>query len=64
MVINKKTYWYVKKYLAHKVAFEGVTRKQASIEVSEYYDGEGKTLKEIAQEYGLDENEVAKYNKW
>lgn len=64
MVINKKTYWYVKKYLAHKIAFEGVASRPGQIEVSEYYNGEGKTLKEIANENDLDENEVVEYNKW
>ena len=64
MTINKKTYWYVKKYLAHKIAFEGATSQKGQIEISEYYDGAHKTLREIAHEFDLDEEEVEKYNKW
>ncbi|QSE97636.1 LysM peptidoglycan-binding domain-containing protein [Fulvivirga lutea] len=64
MTIDKKTYWYVKKYLAHKIAFEGSTDQKGEIVISEYYDGAGKSLKEIANETGLDVEEVEKYNKW
>ncbi|MEQ8927761.1 MAG: LysM peptidoglycan-binding domain-containing protein [Fulvivirga sp.] len=64
MTVTKKTYWYVKKYLAHKIAFEGSTDQPGEVIVSEYYDGAGKSLKEIANESGLDIEEVEKYNKW
>ncbi|MTI40094.1 LysM peptidoglycan-binding domain-containing protein [Fulvivirga lutimaris] len=64
MTVNKKTYWYVKKYLAHKIAFENSVSQQGQIQVSEYYNVGGKTLKEIAKEAGVTEEELADYNKW
>ena len=64
MVVNKKTYWYVKKYLAHKIAFEGSTDQKGQIAVKEYYDGNGKTLREIAKITGADQDELERYNKW
>ncbi len=64
MTINKKTYWYVKKYLAHKIAFEGAVSQKGMLEVSEYYDGGDKTLKQIANETNVSEEELTKFNKW
>lgn len=64
MVVNKKTYWYVKKYLAHKIAYENAVSQTGQIQVSEYYNAGGKTLKEVAKETGVTEEELADYNKW
>ncbi len=64
MTIDKKTYWYVKKYLAHKVAYEGMTDQEPKLKLSEYTDGAGKTLREIAREVNVSEEELAAYNKW
>lgn len=64
MTIDKKTYWYVKKYLAHKVAYEGMTDQEPKLKLSEYTDGAGKTLKDIAKEVNVSEEELAAYNKW
>ncbi|HNP18199.1 MAG TPA: LysM peptidoglycan-binding domain-containing protein [Fulvivirga sp.] len=64
MTINKKTYWYVKKYLAHKIAFEGSVNQKGMLEVSEYYDGADKTLKQIANETNVSEEELTRFNKW
>jgi membrane-bound lytic murein transglycosylase D len=64
MVINKKTYWYVKKFLAHKIAFEGSTNQKGMIEISEYYNGSNRAIKDIANETGVSEDEISTYNKW
>ncbi len=64
MVVNKKTYWYVKKYLAHKIAFQGATDKPGLVQVSEYYNANGKTIKEISKDTGFEEEEIADFNKW
>jgi membrane-bound lytic murein transglycosylase D len=63
MEINTDTYWYVKKFLAHKVAFEQVTGSPA-LEVSVVRDAGGKTLAELAQETSVDENSLKEMNKW
>ncbi|MBL6447364.1 LysM peptidoglycan-binding domain-containing protein [Fulvivirga sp. 29W222] len=64
MVINKKTYWYVKKYLAHKVAFEGAVSGPGETRLVEYHDGKDKTLKEISDETGVSLEQLQDYNKW
>ncbi|MEQ8475525.1 LysM peptidoglycan-binding domain-containing protein [Fulvivirga sp.] len=64
MTVSKKTYWYVKKYLAHKIAFENSVSQPGQIQVSEYYNVGGKSLKEVANETGVTEEELADYNKW
>jgi membrane-bound lytic murein transglycosylase D len=65
MPIDKNTHWYVKKFLAHKVAFEpsiGTTKGPYSL--LEYNEGANKSLAEIAREYGIQESLLAEYNVW
>jgi membrane-bound lytic murein transglycosylase D len=65
MTITKKTYWYVKKYLAHKVAFEdAVGKSKPSVYLSVYKSASGKSLNDVAKIFKLNEEELAKYNKW
>ncbi|UII32837.1 LysM peptidoglycan-binding domain-containing protein [Fulvivirga ulvae] len=64
MVINKKTYWYVKKYLAHKVAFEGAVSGPGETKLVEYHNGRNKTLKDISEETGISLDQLHDYNKW
>ncbi len=65
MTITKKTYWYVKKYIAHKVAFENaVGKSRPSTYLSAYKLGAGKSLSEIAKKLKVNEDELVKYNKW
>ena len=65
MTITKKTYWYVKKYLAHKVAYENAVGKSTpSIYLSAYKSESGKSLHEVAKKFKINEEELMKYNKW
>jgi membrane-bound lytic murein transglycosylase D len=63
MEITPDTYWYVRKYLAHKVAFEGAVGVKPALQVSKV-DGGGRTLAEIAKEVSLDEQKLREFNKW
>lgn len=63
MEITSETYWYVKKFLAHKVAFEGVTGKPA-LEVTVVRDAGGKRLSELAREASVEESHLREFNKW
>jgi membrane-bound lytic murein transglycosylase D len=63
MEINADTYWYVKKFLAHKVAFEDVAGKPA-LEIAVVTDAGGKTLADLARENAVDESELRDVNKW
>lgn len=66
MEINKHTYWYVKKFLAYKIAFEHETGKNKILNffLQEYTNGANKTLAEIGGEYHVDPQLMSKYNKW
>ena len=66
MTIDKKTYWYVKKFIAHKVAFESAlpTARQDITQLSEYTGGAGKSLKNIADVTDTDYSELVAYNSW
>ncbi|MDH5365401.1 MAG: LysM peptidoglycan-binding domain-containing protein [Cyclobacteriaceae bacterium] len=65
ITITEKTYWYVRTFLAHKIAYEGVIgKKTPSPELVVYKSGKGKTLSEIAKETNLDLEELELYNKW
>src|SRR5258706_9373325 len=64
MEITSETYWYVKKYLAHKVAFENVCRGTPKLNVGLYETKSEKRLSEIANEVSVDENVLKEYNKW
>lgn len=64
MEITSSTYWYVKKYLAHKVAFEGSVSGVGQIQVMTYETKSKKSLTELAKEVSIDEVELKAYNKW
>jgi membrane-bound lytic murein transglycosylase D len=65
MDITSGTYWYVKKYLAHKIAYEGFTKGTPEIQVVAYESRtEKRTLADIAREVNVDEEQVRQYNKW
>ncbi|MBT1689663.1 LysM peptidoglycan-binding domain-containing protein [Dawidia soli] len=64
MEITSKTYWYVKKYLAHKVAFEDMVKGEGQIKALTY-DSQNKTsLSDFAKEVSVNEEELKLYNKW
>jgi membrane-bound lytic murein transglycosylase D len=66
MPINSKTHWYVKKFLAHQVAFAGRTGLARHPELALYNlkGSPGIALEKIAADYSLDPKLVRDYNKW
>jgi membrane-bound lytic murein transglycosylase D len=64
MEITSDTYWYVKKFLAHKVAFENALGGNAKLKVIPYPTQSGKSLQEIAMEFSTEEATLKEYNKW
>ena len=66
MTITKNTYWYVLKFLAHKVAFEAAAEDNNVdfVPVFEYTNGANKSLKQIAKETGSELQDLQEYNKW
>jgi membrane-bound lytic murein transglycosylase D len=66
MDIDQHTHWYVKKFLAHKIAFESEIGNDHSegLKLIEYEKGTGKNLDKIAKELGADSELLNQYNKW
>ena len=63
--ITGNTYWYVKKYLAHKIAYEGFTKGEPEIKVVSYPTiTDKRTLSDIGREMNVDIEELKLYNKW
>ncbi len=66
MEINKHTHWYIKKFLAHKIAFENEINKNysPSLHLYEYDKVQNKSIAEVANYFELDQQLVSDYNKW
>lgn len=64
MEITSATYWYVKKFLAHKVAFEGDVKGEGHVKAIPYENRSKKLLTDIAREVSVNEDELKLYNKW
>jgi membrane-bound lytic murein transglycosylase D len=64
MEINSRTYWYVKRFLAHKIAYEGGVKGRGTISLVPYEAKNGKSLSQLAREVSVDETELLAYNKW
>jgi membrane-bound lytic murein transglycosylase D len=64
MDITSDTYWYIKKYLAHKVAFESAVKGEPQVKVSPYPITSSKKLSELSYELAIEESLLRDYNKW
>lgn len=64
MDITSSTYWYVKKFLAHKVAFENDVRGEGTIKAIAYENNSKRLLSDIAKEVSVSEEDIKSYNKW
>lgn len=64
MDLNRRTHWYIIKFLAHKIAFENYIGHGDNKRLFEYTDGGGQSLKQIAGSLGVDYDELKDYNKW
>jgi membrane-bound lytic murein transglycosylase D len=64
MEITSKTYWYVKKFLAHKVAYEDAVKGPGAVKVITLVNHQKKSMGELAREFALKEDELKAYNKW
>lgn len=66
MDIDRNSHWYLKKFLAHKVAFEGQTGKLVSNgDYLHEHAVKGPTsLAAVAKTLGVSESHLKEYNKW
>lgn len=66
MTINSKTHWYVKKFLAHIIAFTpsvGLPHS-GNLWLDEDTNAKGMSLDQVARKHKVDAEELKKYNKW
>lgn len=66
MTIDKKTHWYIKTFLAHKIAFEKEIggAHSAGLMLQEYTKGAGDNLSKVAVKFEIEKDLVVFYNKW
>lgn len=64
MEITSQTYWYVKKFLAHKIAFENAVKGAGEVKVYMVTNRTKRSMKEVAKEFAIDEDQLKVYNKW
>ncbi|MFZ6009132.1 MAG: LysM peptidoglycan-binding domain-containing protein, partial [Bacteroidota bacterium] len=64
MEITSKTYWYVKKFLAYKIAYQDHVSGPGQIQVQPFENRSHKSLADLAKEITMDETELRNYNKW
>ena len=64
MDITSKTYWYVKKFLAHKIAYEAGVKGTPRNQVVVYENRGHNSLRKLATETMVDEEALKELNKW
>jgi membrane-bound lytic murein transglycosylase D len=64
MNITSETYWYVKKFLAHKIAFEKAVGGKAQQPVSTFQSDGEQSINDIAKKVAVPAEELLVYNKW
>lgn len=64
MEITGKTYWYVKKFLAHMIAYGPGVKGSSRTPVVVFESKGHNTLKRLAKETMIDEEKLRELNKW
>lgn len=66
MELGKDTYWYLRRFIAHKIVYENKLKNlgKPAVVLSEFTRGQGKTLSQIARDFNVEPDELALYNKW
>ena len=66
MTVDHNMFWYVKRFIGHKIAYQGSIPSQAKagLKLEEYREGGGQTLVRLAQKFKVDEDLIFEYNKW
>ena len=67
IALDGRTDRYILRFFAHKIAIENALQTHQTnnrFALIEYPNGSGKSMKTIAEELGVDEFELRKYNRW
>jgi len=62
--VTADTYWYIKKFIAHKVAFENAVDGSPQVAAATIELKAKKSLTELAKEVNVEEAVLREYNKW
>lgn len=62
--VNADTYWYIKKFIAHKVAYEKAVEGEPLVKAILYESKSRKSLSDLANEIAVEEEVLKQYNKW
>ena len=62
--VNADTYWYIKKFIAHKVAFEDKIHGEPTIKAIVIESKKRKSISELATEMEVEEAVLKSYNRW
>lgn len=62
--VTADTYWYIKKFIAHKVAFENSVSGPPQVTAAAIEFTTSKSLAEVAKEVNVEESILREYNKW
>ncbi len=64
MEITPDTYWYVKRFLAHKIAFEDAVKAAPSSKIGLYETSDARLVNDYASILNVDVELLKEYNKW
>jgi membrane-bound lytic murein transglycosylase D len=64
MEITADTYWYVKKFLAHKIAFQDAVETDPRVKVTEVIISQGGSLESLSSSMSLEVAGLKEFNKW
>ncbi len=62
--VSSDTYWYIKKFIAHKVAFENAVEGEPQVKAIMFESKNRKSISELAKEVAVEEEVLKEYNKW
>ena len=65
MEINKNTHWYIKRFLAHKIAYQDEINKESyNDNFTIYTNYEAKNIEDLSESLSVNLNDLKSYNKW
>ncbi len=62
--VSSDTYWYIKKFIAHKIAFENAIEGEPQVKTVLFESKNRKSLADLAKEVSIEEEVLKEYNKW
>jgi len=65
MEINKNTHWYIKRFLAHKIAYQDEINKESYNDNFTIYENyEAKNIEDLSESLSVNLDDLKSYNKW